>query len=291
MKIIKKGQDFKYHVQIFDKDTGEEIQITLQNYYKVQIYTNDSRTWVDATSYIDASNMLQVDTQLLSPLSSGQIHIKIMFSEANSIFQDKNYDYMNIISTDSYYDSEDMIDNLEKVQWGQIFGDITKQEDLINLIKKVIDDKDINKYFVGITQNEYEQLKVNNQLKDNTLYVITDDNEGDQIFGDITKQEDLISFIKNGSDDKSVIGITQNEYEHLKTNNQLKDNTLYVITDDNEGEQIQGDITKQADLISFIKNGSDVKVIIGITQNEYEHLKTNNQLKENTLYVIIDDNE
>ena len=280
MKIIKKGQDFKYHVQIFDKDTGEEIQITSQNYYKVQIYTNDSRTWIDATSYIDASNMLQVDTQLLSPLSSGQIHIKIMFSEANSVFQDKNYDYMNIISTDSYYDSEDMIDNLEKVQWGQIFGDITKQEDLINLIKKVIDDKDINKYFVGLTQNEYEQLKVNNQLKENTLYVITDDNEGD-----------LINLIKNGSDDKSVIGITQNEYEHLKVNNQLKGNTLYVITDDNEDEQIQGDITKQADLISFIKNGSDVKAIIGITQNEYEHLKTNNQLKENTLYVIIDDNE
>ena len=280
MKIIKKGQDFKYHVQIFDKDTGEEIQITSQNYYKVQIYTNDSRTWIDATSYIDASNMLHVDTQLLSPLSSGQIHIKIMFSEANSVFHDKNYDYINIISTDSYYDSEDMIDNLEKVQWGQIFGDITKQEDLINLIKKVIDDKDINKYFVGLTQNEYEQLKVNNQLKDNTLYVITDDNE-----------DDLISFIKNGSDDKSVIGITQNEYEQLKVNNQLKDNTLYVITDDNEGEQIQGDITKQADLISFIKNGSDVKAIIGITQNEYEHLKTNNQLKENTLYVIIDDNE
>ena len=285
MNIIKKGQDFKYHVQIFDKDTGEEIQITLQNYYKVQIYTNDSRTWIDVTSYIDASNMLQVDTQLLSPLSSGQIHIKIMFSEANSVFQDRKYDYMNIISTDSYYDSEDMIDNLEGVQWGQIFGDITKQEDLINLIKKVIDDKDINKYFVGITQNEYEHLKINNQLKENTLYVITDDNEGDQIQGD------LISFIKNGSDDKSVIGITQNEYEHLKVNNQLKDNTLYVITDDNEGEQIQGDITKQADLISFIKNGSDVKAIIGITQNEYEHLKTNNQLKENTLYVIIDDNE
>ena len=280
MNIIKKGQDFKYHVQIFDKDTGEEIQITLQNYYKVQIYTNDSRTWIDATSYIDTSNMLQVDTQLLSPLSSGQIHIKIMFSEANSVFQDKNYDYMNIISTDSYYDSEDMIDNLEKVQWGQIFGDITKQEDLINLIKKVIDDKDINKYFVGLTQNEYERLKVNNQLKDNTLYVITDDNEGD-----------LINLIKNGSDDKSVIGITQNEYEQLKVNNQLKDNTLYVITDDNEGEQIQGDITEQADFISFIKNGSDVKAIIGITQNEYEHLKTNNQLKENTLYVIIDDNE
>ena len=224
MNIIKKGQDFKYHVQIFDKDTGEEIQITLQNYYKVQIYTNDSRTWIDATSYIDASNMLQVDTQLLSPLSSGQIHIKIMFSEANSVFQDKNYYYMNIISTDSYYDSEDMIDNLEKVQWGQIFGDITKQEDLINLIKNGSDDKSV----ISITQNEYEQLKVNNQLKDNTLYVITDDNESEQIQGD------LISFIKNGSDVKAIIGITQNEYEHLKTNNQLKENTLYVIIDDNE---------------------------------------------------------
>ena len=173
MKIIKKGQDFKYHVQIFDKDTGEEIQITLQNYYKVQIYTNDSRTWIDATSYIDASNMLCVDSQILSPLSSGQIHIKIMFSEANSVFQDKNYDYMNIISTDSYYDSEDMIDNLEKTQWGEIFGDITKQEDLINLIRNGSADKAV----LGLTQNEYEHLKVNNQLKENTLYVITDDND------------------------------------------------------------------------------------------------------------------
>ena len=234
MKIIKKGQDFKYHVQIFDKDTGEEIQITLQNYYDLQVYTNDSRTWVDVTSYIDASNMLHVDTQILSPLSSGQVHIKVMFSEANSVFQDKSYDYMNIISTDSYYDSEDMIDNLEKVQWGQIFGDITKQKDLIDLIKKVIDDKDINKYFVGLTQNEYEHLKVNNQLKDNTLYIIIDDNECEQIFGDITKQADLISFIKNESDVKVIIGITQNEYEHLKVNNNLKQNTLYVITDDNE---------------------------------------------------------
>ena len=226
MNIIKKGQDFKYHVQIFDKDTGEEIQITLQNYYKVQIYTNDSRTWIDATSYIDASNILQVDTQILSPLSSGQVHIKIMFSEANSVFQDKHYDYMNIISTDSYYDSEDMIDNLEKVQWGQIFGDITKQEDLVNFIKNLIDDKDINKYFVGLTQNEYEHLKVNNQLKDNTLYVITDDNEGEQ--------EDLINFIKSNSSDKDIIGVSKNEYEYLKVNNNLKQNTLYVITDDND---------------------------------------------------------
>lgn len=173
MKIIKKGQDFKYHVQIFDKDTGEEIQITSQNYYKVQIYTNDSRTWIDATSYIDASNMLQVDTQLLRPLSSGQIHIKIMFSEANQVFQDGKYDYMNIISTDSYYDSEDMIDNLQKTQWGVIFGDITKQEDLINLIRNGSVDKTV----LGLTQNEYEYLKINNQLKENTLYVITDDND------------------------------------------------------------------------------------------------------------------
>ena len=60
MKIIKKGQDFKYHVQIFDKDTGEEIQITSQNYYKVQIYTNDSRTWIDTTSYIDANYRIHI---------------------------------------------------------------------------------------------------------------------------------------------------------------------------------------------------------------------------------------
>lgn len=173
MKIIKKGQDFKYHVQIFDKDTGEEIQITLQNYYDLQVYTNDSRTWIDATSYIDAGNMLQFDAQILRALSSGQVHIKIMFSEENPSFQDGKYDYMNIISTDSYYDSEGMIGNLEKAQWGQIFGDITKQEDLVNFIKN----ESVDKAVIGISQNEYEHLKVNNQLKENTLYVITDDNE------------------------------------------------------------------------------------------------------------------
>lgn len=173
MKIIKKGQDFKYHVQIFDKDTGEEIQITLQNFYDLQVYTNDSRTWVNVKSCIDASNMLQFDAQILRPLSSGQVHIKVMFSEDNPVFQDGKYNYMNIISTDSYYDSEGMVGNLEKAQWGQIFGDISKQEDLVNFIKSNSADKDI----VGISQNEYEYLKVNNQLKEHTLYVITDDNE------------------------------------------------------------------------------------------------------------------
>ena len=123
-------------------------------------------------------------------------------------------------------------------------------------------------------------MKVYIYIKYNIFYIIININECNHIFVDITKQKELINVIKNGNDDKSVIGITQNEYEHLKVNNQLKDNTLYVITDDNEG-----------DLINLIKNGSDVKAIVGITQNEYEHLKTNNQLKENTLYVIIDDNE
>ena len=265
MKIIKKGQDFKYHVQIFDKDTGEEIQITSQNYYKVQIYTNDSRTWIDTTSYIDASNMLQVDTQLLSPLSSGQVHIKIMFSEANSVFQDKNYDYMNIISTDSYYDSEDMIDNLEKVQWGQIFGDITKQEDLINLIKYVMDDKAI----IGITQNEYEHLKANNQLKENTLYVITDDNEDEHLKANSQLKENILYVITD-----------KNKYEHLKDNNQLKENILYVIIDDNEGEHLKDNNQLKENMLYIITD-----------KNEYEHLKVNNQLKENILYVITDDND
>ena len=265
MKIIKKGQDFKYHVQIFDKDTGEEIQITSQNYYKLQIYTNDSRTWIDVTSYIDASNMLQVDTQILSPLSSGQIHIKIMFSEANSVFQDKKYDYMNIISTDSYYDSEDMIDNLETVQWGQIFGDITKQEDLINFIKNLIDDKAI----IGISQNEYEHLKVNNQLKENALYVITDDNEGEHFEVNNQLKENIHYVITD-----------KNEYEHLKSNNQLKENILYVIIDDNEDEYLK------------VNNQLKENTLYVITyKNEYEHLKSNNQLKENMLYVITDDNE
>ena len=50
----------------------------------------------------------------------------------------------------------------------------------------------------------------------------------------ITKQADLISFIKTNSADKDIVGVSQNEYEYLKVNNNLKQNTLYVITDDNE---------------------------------------------------------
>ncbi|MCI7206901.1 MAG: hypothetical protein MSA15_13060 [Clostridium sp.] len=122
---------------------------------------------------INASNMLQFDAQILRPLSSGQVHIKVMFSEVNPAFQDGKYDFMQIISVDSYYDSEGMIGDLDKAQWGQIYGDITKQADLINFIKN----GSVDKVVLGITQNEYEHLKVNNQLKEDTLYVITDDNE------------------------------------------------------------------------------------------------------------------
>jgi hypothetical protein len=117
--------------------------------------------------------MLQFDAQLLRPLSSGQVHIKVMFSEVNPAFQDGKYDYMQIISVDSYYDSEGMIGDLDKAQWGQIYGDITKQQDLISFIKSNSSDKDI----IGVSKKEYEYLKVNNNLKQNTLYVITDDNE------------------------------------------------------------------------------------------------------------------
>lgn len=173
MKIIKKGQDFKYHVQIPDKDTGNEIQITLQNYYDVQVYTNDSRTWVDVKSCLNASNMLQFDSQFLRPLSSGQIHIKVMFSEVNPAFQDGKYDFMKIISVDSYYDAEGMIGDLDKAQWGQIYGDITQQKDLMDYLKANVSDKDI----IGLTKIEYDYLKTNNNLKENNLYVIKDDND------------------------------------------------------------------------------------------------------------------
>ena len=36
------------------------------------------------------------------------------------------------------------------------------------------------------------------------------------------------------SSDKDIIGVSKNEYEYLKVNNNLKQNTLYVITDDND---------------------------------------------------------
>lgn len=173
MKIIKKGQDFKYHVQVLDKDTGQEIQITMQNYYELQLYTNDSRTWISVKSNINASNMLQFDSQLLRPLSSGQIHVKVMFSEVNPAFQDGKYDYMKIFNVDSYYDAEGMIGDLDKAQWGQIYGDISQQKDLVNFIKNEVSEKDI----ISVTKIEYEYLKANNNLKSGSLYVITDDNE------------------------------------------------------------------------------------------------------------------
>jgi len=96
-----------------------------------------------------------------------------MFSEVNPAFQDGKYDYMKIFNVDSYYDAEGMIGDLDKAQWGQIYGDIRQQKDLVDFIKSETSEKDI----IGVTKIEYEYLKTNNNLKEKSLYVITDDNE------------------------------------------------------------------------------------------------------------------
>lgn len=171
MKIITKGNDLQYQVNIKDKE-GNDVSVTMQNYYKILIYTNDSRIFIDVTGSLNASNILSVDCQMFRPLNSGQIHIKVMFSETNPDFMDGKYDYLKIISTEYYYQS-DVKGNIDgTAQWGYLYGSIEDQADIIEFIRENTSDKDI----VGLTQAEYEALIANNQVKPNSLYVITDNN-------------------------------------------------------------------------------------------------------------------
>ena len=60
MKIITKGNDLQYRVNIKDKE-GNEVSVTMQNYYKIQVYTTDPRVYIDVTGSLNASNILSVD--------------------------------------------------------------------------------------------------------------------------------------------------------------------------------------------------------------------------------------
>lgn len=171
MKIIKKGNDLQYHITVKD-NTGQEVSVTLKNYYKICLYTEDSRIFIDVTSFLNASNILSVDCQLFKPLASGQVHIKVMFSDLNPDFHDGKYDYMKIINTEYYYDSEGTDTLNGAAQWGLIYGSIGDQSDLLQFIRDNTSDKDI----VGLTQAEYDYLVIQGQVKQNNLYVITDNN-------------------------------------------------------------------------------------------------------------------
>lgn len=70
MKIITKGNDLQYKLEVKDKD-GNNVSVTLQNYYKILIYTYDPNKFIDVTSCLNASNVLSVDCQLLRPIPSG----------------------------------------------------------------------------------------------------------------------------------------------------------------------------------------------------------------------------
>lgn len=171
MKIIKKGNDLQYKINIKDA-SGEPVSVTLKNYYKICIYTEDSRIFIDVTSYLNASNVLSVDCQLFKVLPSGQVHIKVMFSDLNPDFHDGKYDYIKIINTEYYYDSEGEYSVSGAAQWGNIYGSIGDQSDLLQFIRDNTSDKDI----VGLTQAEYDYLVIQGQVKQNNLYVITDNN-------------------------------------------------------------------------------------------------------------------
>lgn len=169
MKIITKGNDLQYRVNIKDKE-GNEISVTMQNYYKILIYTNDSRIFIDVTGSLNASNILSVDCQMFKPLNSGQIHIKVMFSETNPDFMDGKYDYLKIINTEYYYQS-DVKGNIDgTAQYGLLYGSIEDQADLVEYIKQQVSDKDI----VGLSYSEYEEIRNSGQIKSQCLYVITD---------------------------------------------------------------------------------------------------------------------
>lgn len=171
MKIITKGNDLQYKLEVKDKD-GNNVSVTLQNYYKILIYTYDPNKFIDVTSCLNASNVLSVDCQLLRPIPSGQVHIVVKFSENNPDFYDGKYDYMKIINTEYYYESESKGNIDGTAQWGLLYGSIEDQQDLIQYIRTNVSDKDI----VGLTQAEYDTLKTNGQIKPGNLYVITDNN-------------------------------------------------------------------------------------------------------------------
>lgn len=170
MKIITKGNDLQYKLEVKDK-SGNTVSVTMQNYYKILIYTSNSAVYINVTNYLNASNVLSVDCQLFKPLGTGQVHIKVMFAEQNPDFYDGQYDYMKIINTEYYYDSEGY-DGMNAAQWGRLYGSIEDQADLIQYIQDHTSDKDI----VGLTQNEYDYLVSSGNVKANNLYVITDNN-------------------------------------------------------------------------------------------------------------------
>lgn len=171
MKIITKGNDFQYQLNIKDKD-GNLIPITQQNYYRVTIYTSDPKIYVDVTNALNASNVLSVDCQLFRVLNSGQIYIKVMFSEQNPDFMDGKYDYLKILNTEYYYQSDAKGNIPGTAQWGYLYGSIEDQADLVQYIKDNTSDKDI----IGLTQAEYDYLVLSGNVKSNNLYVITDNN-------------------------------------------------------------------------------------------------------------------
>lgn len=170
MKIITKGNDLQYKLEVKDK-SGNTVSVTMQNYYKILIYTSNSAVYINVTNYLNASNVLSVDCQLFKPLGTGQVHIKVMFAEQNPDFHDGQYDYMKIINTEYYYDSEGY-DGMNAAQWGLLYGSIEDQADLVQYIQDHTSDKDI----VGLTQNEYDYLVSSGNVKANNLYVITDNN-------------------------------------------------------------------------------------------------------------------
>ena len=170
MKIITKGNDLQYKLEVKDKN-GNVVSVTMQNYYKILIYTSNSAVYINVTNYLNASNVLSVDCQLFKPLGTGQVHIKVMFAEQNPDFHDGQYDYMKIINTEYYYDSEGY-DGMNAAQWGLLYGSIEDQADLVQYIQDHTSDKDI----VGLTQNEYDYLVSSGNVKANNLYVITDNN-------------------------------------------------------------------------------------------------------------------
>lgn len=171
MKLITKGNDLQYKLEVKDNE-GNNVSVTLQNYYKILIYTHDPNKFIDVTPYLNASNVLSVDYELFKPIQSGQVHIVVKFSENNPDFYNGKYDYMKIINTEYYYESdiEGYIDGT--AQWGLIYGSIEDQPDLMQFIISNVSDKDI----VGLTQAEYNLLLENDQIKPGNLYIITDNN-------------------------------------------------------------------------------------------------------------------
>ena len=180
-----------------------------------------------------------------------------------------------------------------------------------------------------LTQEQYDELLKNGEINESELYLTDGDggsssgtslpeqlgNEGKFLTTDGENASwNYTSVIKDTSTETGlpqliINRLTQEEYNELVANGQVKDNELYLT----EGEISSGDsLPEQSgnenkalvtdgenaswDYTSIFKNinegtenGSSQIIVNQLTQAKYEELLANNQIVDNQLYITTDD--